>query len=133
MAFTACAIALLINQYQKDKAAEPPEIPLDRQQIAPTEPKIDKSPTAQARREKLIKNLIKNGVLYKVDQPGSFPRMWVTPDFYRLNFDDKTTTAALVYMLYFSDEDNYVSVRIMDSRSGKQVGEYSRESRLQMY
>lgn len=86
---------------------------------------IDKSAAMQADRKKLIEKLIGEGVFQKVETPGTLPRLWVRPRFYAAEFDQKQSFVSVVYAYYFDGSNETDSVRIFDSRSGKEVGSYS--------
>jgi hypothetical protein len=86
---------------------------------------IDKSAAMQADRKKLIEKLIGEGVFQKVEVPGTLPRLWVRPRFYAAEFDQKQSFVSVVYAYYFDGSNVTDSVRIFDSRSGKEVGSYS--------
>jgi len=86
---------------------------------------IDKSAAMQADRKKLIEKLIGEGVFQKVETPGTLPRVWVRPRFYAAEFDQKQSFVSVVYAYYFDGSSEADSVRIFDSRSGKEVGSYS--------
>lgn len=100
--------------------------------VAPAKPapkvdvqKIDKSDAMQAGREKLIQKLINEGVFLKVEVPGSLPRVFVTPAFHALDIETKEKFVSVVYAFYFSDHSIRNVVRVMDSRTGKEVGTFS--------
>ena len=105
-------------QTETPKAASPAA----RAAAAPT---IDKSETAQARRRSLIAGLIDDRVLQKLDMPGTIPEAWVEPAFHALPFDDKQNVITVVYGYLHDGSDPLASVRVMDGRSGKEIGRYS--------
>jgi zinc-ribbon domain len=86
---------------------------------------IYKSEGMQQSRKELIGKLINDGIFQKVEVPGSLPRVWVEPRFYALDFDTKEKFVSVVYAYYFDGTDMADTVRIFDSRSGKEVGDYS--------
>jgi len=86
---------------------------------------VDKSATMQADRQTFIQKAIKNGAFTKIEVPGSLPRVWVTPAFMDLDFDTKTKFISVVYAYYFDGSNETDTVRLFDSRSGKEVGGYS--------
>jgi hypothetical protein len=89
-------------------------------------PTVDKSPNKQAERERLIKRLIAEDVIYKVDTGGgSLPKMYVQPRFYSLTIDEKKAFASVVYAYYFDGSDMTDTVIIRDARNGKDVGSYN--------
>lgn len=100
--------------------------PIARQSdVSSAAPSVDKSPQMQTDRKKLIEELIDSGVFQKVEVPGNLPRLWVRPAFYALEFDRKASFVSVVYAYYFNGANDADSVRIYDSRSGKEVGRYS--------
>lgn len=101
-----------------------PRRPVPAQQAAPVAT-IDKSPEKQAARDELIQKLIREGVFQKVEPGSSIPSVWVTPAFYLLDFETKQKFISVVYAYYFDGSDKLASVRLKDSKTGKEVGMYS--------
>jgi len=85
-------------------------------------PTVDKSPAAQAKREKLIQNLIAHRVFTKTGVPGNLPRVWVGPAFNTLDFDDKRRFVSVVSAYYFDEARGDGMVRVFDGRTNKPVG-----------
>ena len=80
----------------------------------------------QAQRDVLIKNLIRSRIFQKVRRlPGDLPRVWVRPAFYALDFETKSTFVAIVYDYYLDGSNDTDSVRIYDSVTGEQIGEFN--------
>jgi hypothetical protein len=79
----------------------------------------------QAKRMNFIKKCIKEGYFRKVEVPGSLPHVWVTPRFYRLDFDTKQQFINVVYAYYVTDDKRRNIVVLYDSKTGKKVGSYS--------
>jgi hypothetical protein len=94
---------------------------------APTPPvaTIDKSAQMQADRKRLIERLISEGIFQKVEIPGNLPRLWVRPAFHLLDFDRKQSFVSVVYAYYFDGSRVSDTVRLFDSKTGKEVGAYS--------
>jgi len=92
---------------------------------------IDNSPETRAKREKLLRDLLNQGVFQKIDVPGTNPRVWVTPKFYALDFDTKKSFVSVVYAHYLGDEE-FGSVNLVDSKTGRKVGRFSTVSGLEM-
>jgi hypothetical protein len=92
---------------------------------------IDKSPALQAKRLKLIQNLQKNSIIYKLDTTSVTIKLWVRPKFRILQFEEKETTAQLVYS-YLWDE-SMLRMDILDSQTGNVIGEYHPVSGLDIY
>jgi hypothetical protein len=88
-------------------------------------PTIDKSEKMQEQRKGLIEKLIRQGIFQKVEVPGSLPRVWVRPAFYITDFETKERSVSVVYAYYFDGTDISDSVRVFDSMSGKEVGNYT--------
>jgi len=93
--------------------------------MAAAQTTIDKSETKQAGREKLIKKLQTERVFHKIETPGTLPRLYVAPRFYTLDFDMKQQFVSVVYAYYFDGKKITDSVRIYDSKSGKEVGYFA--------
>jgi hypothetical protein len=93
---------------------------------------IDKSSEAQTKRKQLIDNLIAQGVFAKVEMPGTRPYIWVTPSFYALEYDAKTSFTRLVWSYYFGPNDRYEGVTLRDNITGKNVGTFDMVSGLKL-
>lgn len=86
---------------------------------------IDRSPEMQVKRRALIQKLIKEDIFQKVEVPGSLPRVWVRPRFYSANFDEKQSFLGVVYAYHFDRREIGNVVRIFDSLSGKEIGNFT--------
>lgn len=84
--------------------------------IAPR-PTVDKSPSMQEGRSKLIRKLINAGVFMKTGVPGSLPRVWVGRGFYALPFDQKQQFVSVVLAYYGGD-----MVSVYDGYTDKTIG-----------
>ncbi len=94
-------------------------------EVAVAETAINKSEAMQAGRLKLMEKLKNERVFQKVEIPGTLPRLFVQPRFYTLDFDMKQKFVSVVYAYYFDGSKSTDSVRIYDSRSGKEIGYYA--------
>ena len=92
---------------------------------------IDKSEAKQQGRQSLINELIAKGIFQKTER-GVFARVWVRAMFYVLDRDEKEKFIRVVYAYYFDGTDIADSVRIVDSASGNEVGEYAPYPGLKM-
>ena len=86
---------------------------------------IDKSSKMQQGRKRLIEKFIGSGVFRKVATPGSLPRVYVGPAFYALDFDDKQAAVSVIYAYHFDGSNSSDLVRVMDSRTNKEIGIYA--------
>ena len=86
---------------------------------------IDKSESMQIKRKEMIDQFIFNGIFSKVAMPGSLPRVWVTYKFHGLTFEEKKTAIGVVYAYYFDGTDKVNGVRIFDSATNNEIGNYS--------
>ena len=86
---------------------------------------IDKSDKMQKQRKAFIEKLMEKNIFQKVEEPGTIPNVWVRPAFYALDFDTKQKFIGVVYAYYFDGSNITDSVRLIDSLSGKEVGDYS--------
>jgi hypothetical protein len=73
----------------------------------------------------LIQKLINEGVFTKVDIPGKLPRVYVTPRFNALDFDTKQKFVSVVAAYHYDNKDWLRTVRVMDSRANKEIGDFS--------
>lgn len=96
----------------------------------------DRSESRQEERRLLIEEFRVKGVIQKIEAPKGrvFVRLWVRPRFYTLDFDSKKAITSLVYAYHFDGTDPAATVMIMDSQSGKEVGQFPNWRRqLEMY
>ena len=89
-------------------------------------PRVDRTPAKQKERWAFIEKMVRQGVASKVECPGSVARMWVGPVFYRLDFDDKQTFVSVVYAYYYDGSRDEDFVKLLDSKSGNEVGTFAR-------
>lgn len=85
----------------------------------------DSSPAAQKKREKLIRNLIDQGIFQKVSMPGSQPRIHVGHEFYTITADDKKLFAGVVLAWYWVDNPKVDMVIFYDAITDRKIGIYS--------
>jgi hypothetical protein len=83
------------------------------------------SPELQQKRLSLISDLIDEGIIDKVEKPGTYAQVWVTPLFNALKFDQKQSFINVIYAYYISENPESDAVLLYDSQSGKEVGTYS--------
>jgi len=105
--------------------AQVASIPTTQKTATITKPVVDTSPEIQKDRLKLINELTNAGVFYKVDKPGTYAHVWVTPLFNALAFDKKQTFISVVFAYYVSENPKSELVLLFDSQTGKQVGKYA--------
>ena|SRR5882672_778166 len=89
---------------------------------------IDKSPTMQAERLKMINSMIGKGIFGKVEagpssnNASAFVR--IRPRFYALDFETKNKMIGIIYAYYCTGDDLDLVI-LEDSLSGKTVGSFS--------
>lgn len=81
----------------------------------------------QSKRLEFINKLIAQGIFQKVEKPAIYPRVWVTPLFMALNFDDKQLFIGVVYSYYVTQNSQCDMVLLYDSKIGKEIGIYAKE------
>jgi len=79
----------------------------------------------QAKRLDAVRKLTSSGIIYKLEKPGLFCHLWVGPPFASLPFDDKQQIAHVVYSYCNTTDARATIVVLKDSRTGKEVGEFS--------
>jgi len=97
----------------------------------PSRPPLDKSPQMQQKRQDIIQRLLNERIFIKVETPGTLPRVSVGPRFYNLDFDDKQTFVSVVYAYHFTSQDDGM-VRLMDGRTNKSIGSFTRDFGLKL-
>lgn len=86
---------------------------------------IDKSPTMQAERRQFLDKLVRQGLIQRVEERGTMPRLWVTPAFRMLDFQTKEKFVSVAFALYCTGESYGDVVTLVDSISGTEIGSYS--------
>lgn len=97
-------------------APMPPAAPVGK-------PIADQSPQLQKQRDEVIKQLIADGVISKIEQRPKLLRVYVDNLFYSASFDEKKSVASILYARYFNPDDSFWFISFVDNRSGKQVAE----------
>lgn len=103
---------------EREKAAE-------GQRIA-AQTGLDTSPEAQAKRERLIKQLISRSVFSKVEMPASLPHAWTGPAWDSLSYDEKQTFCGVVLAWYMAQNPQLDILVVKDYRTGKRIGSFDR-------
>lgn len=109
------------------RAAEQEKILAQQRRQARAKLKIDKSPEMQAGRQKLIDNLIAEGIFARVTLLSKNPRVWVTGRFHALDFKNKEKFISVVYCYYFNGRHHRDMVVLKDNLTGKEIGHYSQD------
>lgn len=99
--------------------------------VAPA-PTVDKSPEKQKARTELITKLQGLRVFGEYRCRTSGATLEVRPAFMALDFKDKQQFASVVWAHCFDGTEKYVSVSLVDVRTGKDVGTFSAENGLRM-
>lgn len=86
---------------------------------------ISAAQSMQEQRKEMIEKLQRTGIFQKVEVPGNLPHLWIRPAFYALDFDAKQSFVNVVYSYFYTKNPSYRMVILFDSRSGKEVGEFS--------
>lgn len=87
------------------------------------------SPELQQQRAELIATLRAQGVIHKIDTPGTVPRVYVLPEFYLLTFDDKQSLLSVCYAWVYElprDPRGFNEpMWVYDARNNKKVGSFN--------
>jgi hypothetical protein len=86
-------------------------------------PQVDRSPAAQAKREKQIHKLIARRIFKKTGTQSNLPRVWVGPAFHGLNFEDKQRVVRVVAAYHHDAMRDMVLV--LDGRTNKAIGTFT--------
>lgn len=85
--------------------------------------------THRAEMKKSVDNLIAEGMIESAQSPTDFyVDVFVGPKFYRLDTEQKKAVIVPVYVYYLTErnktENDIFAVRLIDGRTGKEVGAY---------
>jgi len=82
------------------------------------------SKPAETEDEVLVENLIKDGIVSKIEEDGNTPKVYVTADFYRIPSVDKRNIFIVMYKDFQSKNPEVTSFTVYDDKSGDEVGTY---------
>ncbi len=83
---------------------------------------VDTSPAMQERRRKLIEELKREGVIYKVNDAG----MYVDSRWDSIKYDQKRAFASMVFAYRYTQNKNNDYLVIYSGRTGNDIGGYGR-------
>ncbi len=125
----ASRAAETVAQNPTPTAAPAPQAELPKVDAPKTAaPQIDKSEEKQAEREKFIQTLSASGIFGDSRSNGRAARVVVKPGFYDLDFKTKEKYLSVVYAYYWDGKDESFFMRLLDSRTNKEVGQYSKSA-----
>jgi len=82
------------------------------------------SQTTETEDEVLVENLIKDGIVSKIEENGNAPKVYITADFYRIPNIDKEDILKVMFKNFQSNNPEVTSFTIYDAKSGDEVGTY---------
>lgn len=74
--------------------------------------------------EILVENLIKDGIVSKIDEDGNSPKVYITADFYRIPNIDKRNIFKVMFKDFQTNNPEVTSFTVYDDKSGDEVGTY---------
>lgn len=86
----------------------------------------------QARRKAYISKLIEKDVIQKIEVPAQYPHVWVRPNFYYLNFDQKQQIIGVICAYYMGIDSRRDMVLLFDSITNKKIGYLSKQYGLKL-
>ena len=104
--------------------SSPPASPGARVEPASKQVVSAENQRRQPKRERLIKKLIAEGILYKTEMTEHVPQVYVAPAFYDLSIDDKQSFLGVVHAYYQTKDSKAEALFLYDARSGKEIGTY---------
>lgn len=80
----------------------------------------------QPYREKLINDMLAEGVFRRIEWGNHNAVAWVDTTFYLLPFEQKQSFCGVIYAFLANKQENeYVEVLLRDNLSGREIGDYS--------
>lgn len=79
----------------------------------------------QSDRLKFIESMMREGLVKKIETPGTIPRVWVTPRFQAQDYDFKESTSRAILAYYYVEDQRNDMITLWDTKSGKKIGSYS--------
>lgn len=93
----------------------------------------DFSDEMHAEREAFVAKLIEDGLIAKVDRPGSMLRVYPRPLFMAADFDDKESILSVVWLWEHRDDpDPFEPIALYDPVTDEELGTYSPELGLRL-
>lgn len=83
---------------------------------------MDRSEEAQAERQELIQRAIDMGLIYKVEKPAKYPRIYVDNGWNLLRFDEKQSLANAITTYYYAQDHEVSMAIIRDGYTGNNIG-----------
>lgn len=74
--------------------------------------------------EVLVENLIKDGVVSKIEEDSNTPKVYITADFYRIPNVDKRNILEVMFKDFQTNNPEVTSFTVYDDKSGDEVGTY---------
>ena len=107
---------------QNRRKSEPAAV----QVSATTDPVVSAADRAkQPERLAFIKKAMSEGLVQKIETPGTIPRVWVTPRFKAQDYDFKESVSRTILAYYYVEDQNNDMITLWDVKSGKKIGSYS--------
>ena len=82
------------------------------------------SQTTETEDEQLIENLVKEGIIEKIELDGNSPKVYITADFYRIPNEDKKAIMEVLYKNFTTNNPEVTSFTVYDAKSGDEVATY---------
>jgi len=94
--------------------------------VLPAIVEIDKSPVAQQQRKAGVDELLRQGLIRRIEAGNGNPlRVWLPAHFYALDTETRRRHVELVYSYYFDGRNPQDAVQLRDARNGNVVGRYN--------
>jgi hypothetical protein len=103
--------------------AQPPAAPV-RAQALPEDTDQEEEADLQTRRAEFIEKLVEAKVFQKAEVTGTFPRLWVEPRFYTLDFDKKQKCVGVVHAFHAKGNAIKDMVIVYDASSKRRIGTF---------
>jgi len=89
------------------------------------EKNIESTEHLQARRKKIIDEMVSGGIAERIENPAGEPFIYVMKAFYGLNVKEQSSLLNVVWFYYITEDRNAKVVTIYDNDSGQEIGSYS--------
>ena len=76
--------------------------------------------------EEAVKKLMAEGIIEKIDVPGTLPRLWVTPKFMFLDFKTKQVVAGVAHLYCYEGKEGILL--IYENINGQKIGDFSKQN-----
>ena len=89
-----------------------------------------KAPSLNLESDDLIENLVKEGIISKIEEDGDTPKVYISADFYRIPDVDKWAIMDVLYKNFKTNNPAVTNFTMYDAKSGDIVATYGNKGQI---